>query len=153
MCTHWGWQLCNTQNRRVYGLRPSSGILNKKTELFGHWIRICHQVRGGRHQLSRVLKKLLTTGVQWLSLALFKGPSRVNITLLSPEDGHRSSPRNVVLSSYLEFRTWTKSTNPAILTDVLVITLEVTRDTEREEYRWWWWSMMFKKRTRKRERR
>jgi hypothetical protein len=34
-------------------------------------------------------------------LALYEGPSRVNISLPSPEDGQRFSFRNVVFSGYL----------------------------------------------------
>jgi hypothetical protein len=45
---------------------------------------------------------------QGLRLALFKGPNRAGVSLLSPEDGNGSSCRNVVLSSYLESRTMHK---------------------------------------------
>jgi hypothetical protein len=44
--------------------------------------------------------------VQWLRLAPFKGPNRVDVSLPSPEDGNRSSFWSVVFSSYLEF--WAK---------------------------------------------
>jgi hypothetical protein len=37
--------------------------------------------------------------VQWFRLALSKGPNRVGVSLPSPEDGNRSSLRNVVFSS------------------------------------------------------
>jgi hypothetical protein len=40
-----------------------------------------------------------------LMLSLSKGPNRVDVSFPSPEDGNRSSLRNVVFSSYLEFRT------------------------------------------------
>jgi hypothetical protein len=43
----------------------------------------------------------MTWVVQRLRLALSKGP----YTFPSPEDGNRSSLRNVMFSSYLEFRT------------------------------------------------
>jgi hypothetical protein len=35
---------------------------------------------------------------------LIEVPNRVGVSLPSPEDGNRSSFRNVVFSSYLEFR-------------------------------------------------
>jgi hypothetical protein len=43
--------------------------------------------------------------LKWLRLALSKGPNEVGISLPSPEDRNRSSFRNTVFSSYLEFRT------------------------------------------------
>jgi hypothetical protein len=36
-------------------------------------------------------------------LALSEGPNRVDVSLLSPQDGNRPSFQNVVFSSYLEF--------------------------------------------------
>jgi hypothetical protein len=50
---------------------------------------------------------------QWLRLALSKGPNRVGVAFPSPEDGNRSSFRNVMFSSYLEFRTTDKVQKPA----------------------------------------
>jgi hypothetical protein len=44
--------------------------------------------------------------------------SRVCVFFPSPEDGKRPSFPNGVFSSYLEFRTMDKSTNPAILSDI-----------------------------------
>jgi hypothetical protein len=41
--------------------------------------------------------------VHWLRLALSKGLNRVGVSFPSPEDVNRSSFRNVVFSSYLEF--------------------------------------------------
>jgi hypothetical protein len=41
-----------------------------------------------------------------------KGPNRVGASLSSPEHGNRSSFRNVVLSSYFEFRTMEKGNKP-----------------------------------------
>jgi hypothetical protein len=41
------------------------------------------------------------------------GPNRVVVFLPSPEDGNRSSFRNVVFSSYLEFRTIDKVQIPS----------------------------------------
>jgi hypothetical protein len=61
--------------------------------------------------------KVLETGsgsVLSPCLALSKGPNRVGVSLPSPEDGNRSSFRNVVFSSYLEFGTMDKPTNPVI---------------------------------------
>jgi hypothetical protein len=43
--------------------------------------------------------------VQRLRLALARGPNRVGVSLPSPEDGNRCIFRNVVVRSYLEFRT------------------------------------------------
>jgi hypothetical protein len=43
-----------------------------------------------------------------LRLALSKGPNRVDVSLLSPFDGNRSSYRTVVFSSYLQFPTTKK---------------------------------------------
>jgi hypothetical protein len=39
---------------------------------------------------------------QWLRLALTKGRNRIGVSLPLPEDGNRSSFRNVVFYSYLE---------------------------------------------------
>jgi hypothetical protein len=47
------------------------------------------------------------------TLALSNGPSRVGVSFPSPEDGSRSSFRNVVFSSYLEFRTMDKVQKPS----------------------------------------
>jgi hypothetical protein len=41
---------------------------------------------------------------KWSRSALSKGPSRLVVSLPSPKDGNRSSFRNVVFSSYLEFQ-------------------------------------------------
>jgi hypothetical protein len=40
-----------------------------------------------------------------LRLALSKGLNRIGVSLPSPEDGNRSSYRNVAFSNYLKFRT------------------------------------------------
>jgi hypothetical protein len=50
---------------------------------------------------------------KWIKLALSKEPSRVGVSLSSPDDGNRSSFRNLVFSSYLEFRTIDKVHNPS----------------------------------------
>jgi hypothetical protein len=42
-----------------------------------------------------------------------KGPNKVRVSLLPPEDGNRSSFRNVVFSSYLKFRTMDKVHKPS----------------------------------------
>jgi hypothetical protein len=44
----------------------------------------------------------------WLRLAPYKRPSRVDVSFHSPEDGNITSFRNIVYSSYLEFRTMDK---------------------------------------------
>jgi hypothetical protein len=49
--------------------------------------------------------------VQRLKLVLSKVPNRVGVSLPSPEDGKRSSFRNV-FSTYFEFRTMDKSHKP-----------------------------------------
>jgi hypothetical protein len=46
--------------------------------------------------------------VQRLGLVLSKGLNRVDVSLRSAEDGNRSSFRNGVLSTYLEFQTMNK---------------------------------------------
>jgi hypothetical protein len=51
--------------------------------------------------------------VQLLRLALSKGPNRVSFFLSSPEDGNRSSLRNIVFSGSLEFRTMDKVPKPS----------------------------------------
>jgi hypothetical protein len=43
------------------------------------------------------------------------GPNRVDVSLPLPEDGSRSSSRNVVISSYSKFRTMETSRNPVFL--------------------------------------
>jgi hypothetical protein len=48
-----------------------------------------------------------------LMLALSKGPTRLDASLPSPEDGNRFSFGNVVFSSYLEFRTMDKVKKPS----------------------------------------
>jgi hypothetical protein len=63
----------NTQYHRVCGLRPSSGILDTR-----------------KHNVSE------TGSVSVFRLALSKGQDRVGVSLPSPEDGIRSSFRNVV---------------------------------------------------------
>jgi hypothetical protein len=47
------------------------------------------------------------------TLALSKEPNRVSVSLHSPEDGNRSSLRNVVLSSLLEFLKMDKVHEPS----------------------------------------
>jgi hypothetical protein len=49
---------------------------------------------------------------QWLRLSYSKGPNRVGVFLPSPEDGNEFSFRNVVFSSYFEFRTVEKVHKP-----------------------------------------
>jgi hypothetical protein len=56
-----------------------------------------------------------------LRLAPSKGPNKVDVFLLSPEDGKRSSFRNVVSSSIYNSGQCTKSKNPAILSLILHI--------------------------------
>jgi hypothetical protein len=62
----------------------------------------------------------LTEVVQWLRLALSKGPNWVGVfSTLSPEDGNRSSFRNVVFSSLWNTGRWKspkKNSNPVCYT-------------------------------------
>jgi hypothetical protein len=51
--------------------------------------------------------------IRRLMLALSKGPNKVGVSLTSPEDGNRSSFRNVVFSSDLGFRTMDKVQKPS----------------------------------------
>jgi hypothetical protein len=53
--------------------------------------------------------------VQWLRLVLYKGPNWVGVFCHSPEDGNRSSFRNVVFSIFYNTGRWKKSKNPVIL--------------------------------------
>jgi hypothetical protein len=61
--------------------------------------------------------------VQWLRLALFKGPYRVGISP-SSEDGNRYRFRNFVFSSYLDFRTMDKALKPSESSSSLVCTVQ-----------------------------
>jgi hypothetical protein len=46
----------NTQNYWVYGLGPTSGIINNwKGQCFGNWACFCPQAKGGRHLLCWIL--------------------------------------------------------------------------------------------------
>jgi hypothetical protein len=47
------------------------------------------------------------------NLGQCEGPNRVGVSIPSPEDGIRSNFRNVVFSSYLEFRTMGKVYEPS----------------------------------------
>jgi hypothetical protein len=47
-----------------------------------------------------------------MSLALSKGHNRVGVSIPLSEDGNRSLFRNIVFSSYLEFRTMGKVPKP-----------------------------------------
>jgi hypothetical protein len=66
----------------------------------------------------------LTGVVQWQRLTLSKGYNRVGASPhpLWPEDGNRSSFRNVVFSSFKNTGPWTKSENPVILRMIEVMT-------------------------------
>jgi hypothetical protein len=55
----------------------------------------------------------MTWVVQWLRLALSKGPNKVDVSLPSPEDRNRPSFRNIVFSTYLEFLTMAKIHKPS----------------------------------------
>jgi hypothetical protein len=77
----------------VYGLCLSSGILNNYKTSLSEAGSVSGEGTG------------TLCWVQWLRLALSKGPNRVGLSLSSPEDGKRSSFRNIAFYSYLEFRT------------------------------------------------
>jgi hypothetical protein len=66
---------------------PSGVPNNYKTLCFGNWIYLHPQVKGRRHLLCWVPLKVM---VQWLRLALSKGPNRVGVFLPSLEEGNRS---------------------------------------------------------------
>jgi hypothetical protein len=51
-------------------------------------------------------------------LALSKGPNRVGVSPSSPEDGNRSCFRNVVFSSFLDYRAMNNVQAPVILSVV-----------------------------------
>jgi hypothetical protein len=54
-----------TENHWVYGLHPSSGILNNhKTQCSGKWVFFHLQVRGGRHLLCWVPQKDISS-ISW----------------------------------------------------------------------------------------
>jgi hypothetical protein len=77
-----------------------------KVQLFGNCI--CF-----RSQVSRGGGDTYFFGFLRSFLALSKGPDRVHVSVLSPEDGNRRSSRKAVLSSYLELRTMGKAQNPS----------------------------------------
>jgi hypothetical protein len=93
----------NIQKLWVFGLSPSYGILKKSTR-FGNWICFRLQVRRETPALFGPLERFS----DWNSLSLRLSPP-------SPEDGKRSSFRNVVFSSFSDYRTVDKVQNPVIL--------------------------------------
>jgi hypothetical protein len=54
----------------------------------------------------------LVSWVQWLRLALSKGPNWLGVLPPWPEDGNRSSFRKVVFSNFLEYQTMDKVQKP-----------------------------------------
>jgi hypothetical protein len=76
-----------------------------ETQRFGNWI--CFRL-----QERRETPTLLAT-LKALRLALSKRHDRVGFSLFSPEDGHISSFRHLVLSSYLEYRMMDKVQKPS----------------------------------------
>jgi hypothetical protein len=64
-----------------------------KTQHFRNRMRFRLQMR---ERQTPTLLGPLESAVQNVRLALFEGPNRVGVSLLSPEDGSRSSFRNVV---------------------------------------------------------
>jgi hypothetical protein len=88
-------------------------IINKLnfSELLGSWTLSivwnskCKKTQRFRNWIFRCLG-------QWLRLALSKGANRVGVSLPSPEDGNRSSFRNVVFPSIYNSGRRTKSRNP-----------------------------------------
>jgi hypothetical protein len=57
--------------------------------------------------------------VQWLRLALSKGPNWVGVFPPTPEDGNNYSLRNVVFSGSYSIERWEKSKNPIILSGII----------------------------------
>jgi hypothetical protein len=108
----------NTQNHWVSGLCPLSGILNTRT----HNVSETGSVSRETTTLLCSLERASNDWVQWLRLALSKEPNRVGVSLPSPEEGNRSSSRNVVFPSTYDFGRWEKSRNPVILSilDIIV---------------------------------
>jgi hypothetical protein len=85
----------------------------KKTQTFRNWISILPPGEGREtHTLLGHIKRAQINQWTW-RLALSKGHNRVGVSLPSPEDGNRSSFRNVVFSSYLEFWTMHKAQKPS----------------------------------------
>jgi hypothetical protein len=84
------WRRCITfRTTELWNLSFARNSKYNKTQCFGNSICFRSQVRGGRH---------LLCWVQWLRLALSKGPDR-GVFLPSPEDENRCSFRNVVFST------------------------------------------------------
>jgi hypothetical protein len=90
----------NTQKLWGSGLSPSSGILNKQNTLFRK-LDLLPSTDQGREITTQLAPSTLR-------LVLSKGPNRVAVSFPSPEDGNRSSSRNVVFPSYLKFSTMNK---------------------------------------------
>jgi hypothetical protein len=92
----------NTQNYWVFGLFPSSGILETRKQDVSETGYVS------------VLRCVNLTGVvQWLRLALSSGPTCVGVFPPTPEDGKKSSFRNVVFLEFLEYRMTEKVQKPS----------------------------------------
>jgi hypothetical protein len=76
-------------------------------------IQVCGSVSFSccAHFKVALVTRVTTLTCQGLSLS--KGPNRVGVSFPSPEDGNRSSFRNALLSSYLEFQTLDKAHIPS----------------------------------------
>jgi hypothetical protein len=84
------------QNSQNFSGLFSIVLYSKKTRRFGNWISFRPQVKVGVKTPTQ-LGPLERDYLQWLRLALSKGPNWVGVfSPPSPEDGNRSSFRNVV---------------------------------------------------------
>jgi hypothetical protein len=82
------------------------------------WAVLCLKHLGS-YVVTRLGKVTEKKTFVYLSAAQFsKVPNRVDVSLPSPEDGNRSSFRNVVFSCTWNTGRWTKSRNPLILSVV-----------------------------------
>jgi hypothetical protein len=99
------------ENRCGSGLILSSGILNigKHNILENETVSVFRWVEGNNYFVGSVRKSWCD---DWGQLFL-RDPNR-EVFLPSPEDGNRSSFRNILFPSILHSGRWTKSTNPAI---------------------------------------
>jgi hypothetical protein len=83
----------NTQNHRVSGLSPSSGILKTRITAYRKQDMFPSSDEGRNSHT-------LLGSWEWLRLALSKGPNRVRGPVPSSEDGNTSGLRNVMFSSF-----------------------------------------------------
>jgi hypothetical protein len=88
----------NTQNYWVFGLCPSSCIPETRKQRFGNWMCFLPQVR---KETPTLLVPLERGKVQWLRLAISKGPNRVRC-LLPLTWGRKQIPKRCFPVSRIE---------------------------------------------------